>query len=73
VYIFIFQDNSIKQVKDNLAVGDILAVQQKLLKIIRFNKTKNIFQYLVIDNNKLVWIPVRESNVVGCHEGRFHQ
>lgn len=73
MYLFIFANGSIKKVDDNITVADMLAVKQKLLKIVRFNLEKKVFQELVIDESKALWLTVKQSYDIICSSGKTHQ
>jgi len=73
MYLFIFANGTIKSVADNITVADMLAVKQKLLKIVRFNLEKKVFQELVIDESKALWLTVKQSYDIICSSGKTHQ
>lgn len=69
--LYVFIDGTCKQVEDNISVADMLAVKQGLLKIVKWHKGQ--FVYLVQDESKLLWVPIKKGFTISCPDARVHQ
>lgn len=72
MYLFVYADGSARQVIDNLSVADLLAVSVGTLRIFTYNFGDSKFYKVVLDENKLCKVPVLDSRVIQCEEGRLH-
>jgi len=59
MYLFI-SDKRIRSHKGNISAGDILAVTESVLIIVRYNKKGDLFERMVVDNGKIVWLKVKD-------------
>ncbi len=71
-YLFVFADNSVKMVHDNLSAIDVMAASSGMLRIIRIDKGKPpvILSFL---EELMTWDEIAEATVVQGAAGRIHQ
>jgi hypothetical protein len=70
MYLFVFANGCVRQVHDNLSIGDMLAITDKTLRV--YTVIDNKFVLVTIDEDKVCFIPVPESSVIQCQTGRLH-
>lgn len=71
MYLLVFVDHRIRQIEDNLTVAEMLAIQERTLRV--FQVIDGKFLEIVIDNGKLCLVPVPVGTIIQGKEGRFHQ
>lgn len=74
MYLFVWINGDARQFKENLAVYDVAAAKEGLLKIYRFD-AKDGFSRLVFDlgpPERLCWVPVPVGKTVTSMGVRIH-
>ena len=70
MYLFVFSDNQVRQITDNLSVTDYIAMLSGLLRVYRAKIDG--FVQIVIDNGKLCEVNVTEATIIQGEAGRLH-
>jgi hypothetical protein len=70
MYLFVWKTGQARTVVDNITTGDVLGVRNGVLNIFRLD-SEHVFR-LTFDEDKVYWIPVKDTRIIGCKEARFH-